>query len=304
MTVQADSSRIKESVRVLLSNIVDYAGLFPPSMLSMEEAVNNYNEYRNGKFAWMLGRFIVPVARLTEFRDEFDKLQNRSDEPWQLSVLAAEDVNSTLRDIKFFNEQNAGQIICDTLEAKANTESKIENTVRALPPGLTTFFEIPPKENLAELVSMIAIRGQSAKIRTGGVTNEEFPHSREIIRFVRTSMAANVPFKATAGLHHPIKCFRPLTYAANAPKGTMHGFMNVLLMAGFARDDYRVSFLEELMEEEFDEAFVFEETGVRWRDEYFLNNSMLGHVRTRGMISFGSCSFTEPVEDLQSLGLI
>ena len=43
----------------------------------------------------------------------------------------------------------------------------------------------------------------SAKLRTGGVVPEAFPKSLDIIRFVRTCAAANVPFKATAGLHHP-----------------------------------------------------------------------------------------------------
>ena len=117
-------------------------------------------------------------------------------------------------------------------------------------------------------------------------------------------MAANVPFKATAGLHHPIHCFRPLTYAPDAPQGTMHGFLNVLMMTGFARESYRVSLLEELMEEEFDEAFKFRENGAGWRGEHFLTAGHLDRLRSRGMISFGSCSFDEPVADLRSLGLL
>jgi hypothetical protein len=117
-------------------------------------------------------------------------------------------------------------------------------------------------------------------------------------------MAANVPFKATAGLHHPIRCYKPLTYAANAPKGTMHGFLNVLLMTGFARESYRVSLLEELMEEEFEEAFTFNETGVKWRDDHFMTTAHILLLRRRGMNSFGSCSFEEPIADLQKLGLL
>ena len=148
------------------------------------------------------------------------------------------------------------------------------------------------------------MKQQRAKLRTGGVVTDDFPKTHEIIRFVRTCMAANVPFKATAGLHHPIRCYKPLTYAENAPQGTMHGFLNVLLMTGFARESYRVSLLEELMEEEFGEAFTFGELDVKWRDDHFLTNSHLSLLRRKGMISFGSCSFDEPIADLQSLGVL
>ena len=90
----------------------------------------------------------------------------------------------------------------------------------------------------------------------------------------------------------------------DAPMGTMHGFLNVLLMTAFARESFRVSLLNDLMEEEFGEAFKFTSTGISWRDEFFLTNGHLMFLRSRGMHSFGSCSFTEPVEDLQELGLL
>lgn len=303
MSAQAVAPPPKQSVRTLLAEIVDYAGLFPPSLVSMKEAAANYASYRAGAHAWMLGRFVVPVARLSEFLEAAEEHLADGD-PWRLSVLAGEDIGSTIRDIKLFNAQNAGRTVCDSLEVKANTVSKIENTVAALPEDLTTYFEISTGENFADLMATLAIRHQRAKIRTGGTTREDFPPTREIVRFVRTCTAANVPFKATAGLHHPIRCYRPLTYAADAPKGTMHGFLNTLLMTGYARDSYRVALLEELMEEEFDEAFAFRDDGVGWRGEYFLSAGQLELLRKKGMISFGSCSFTEPVEDLQGLGLL
>ena len=127
-----------------------------------------------------------------------------------------------------------------------------------------------------------------------------FPTTRDIIRFVRTCMAANVPFKATAGLHHPIRCFKPLTYAPDAPQGTMHGFLNLLLMTGFARESYRVSLLEEVMEEEFEEVFEFHEsTASTWRGRALPHRSPHRTPPRKGMHSFGSCSFDEPVADLQ-----
>ena len=295
----------KESIRILLAGIIDYAGLFPPSEVSMAEAVLNYATYKNSNYNWMLGRFIVPAARLDEFWETARDFVSRDTKSgWRLSILAGEDIYEAIRKTDDFNALNAPHILCDTLEVRATTESKIENTVNALPDYLTAYFEIPNNERLADLVSTLAFLGQRAKIRTGGVTADAFPNPHEIIRFVRTCLAANVPLKATAGLHHPLRCFKALTYAANAPKGTMHGFLNMFLATGFAREGYKSLLLEELLEDEYEEGFEFDDKGVTWRNDYFLNIAQLMRLRQQNIISFGSCSFDEPITDLQAIGLL
>lgn len=294
-----------ESVRVLLQGAIDYAGLFPPSQLSMSEAVINYATYRNSDYNWLLGRFVVPGARLDEFLENAREFISRDDKSlWRLSVLAGENIYETVKQVVQFNEKNAGSVVIDSLEVKASTISKIENTVDVLPGGLTAYFEIALNHNFAELVSALALANQRAKLRAGGVTPEDFPKSRQIIRFVRTCLGANVLFKATAGLHHPIRCYRPLTYESGGPSGTMHGFLNLFLMTTFARESYRPSLLEELMEDEWGEVFKFNENGVAWRGEHALYNWQIERMRNTGLQSFGSCSFDEPVADLQKLGLL
>lgn len=296
---------IKESVRTLLSDIIDYAGLFPPSQVSMSEAVLNYATYKNSNYSWMLSRFVLPAARLDEFLESAkDFISRDSGDVWRLSVLAGEDIYDTLRRIEEFNAKNSSRVVGDVLEVRATTESKIENTVNALPPDLTAYFEIPIDDRLADLISALAIRGQKAKVRTGGVSADAFPPSKSIIRFIRTCLAANVPFKATAGLHHPVRCFKPLTYEANAPQGTMNGFLNMFLTTAFARYGFKPAVLEEIFEDESAANFTFDESGAWWRNEHFLNNSQLERVRQMNIISFGSCSFTEPIEDLQDLNLL
>jgi hypothetical protein len=84
----------------------------------------------------------------------------------------------------------------------------------------------------------------------------------------------------------------------------MHGFLNLFLMTGFARESYQPDMLEELMEEEFAEVFQFDDSGVTWRGESFLSNWHIERLRRLGIHSFGSCSFEEPVEDLKALGLV
>lgn len=304
--IRTDTNSPPASIRTLVSQVIDYAGLFPPSQVTMAEAVINYATYRNSNHQWMLGRFVVPAARLEEFIGIAEEPARRDEAgKWHLAVIAGEDIYETIAAVREFNRCYAElTAIADVIEVKANTVSKIENTLAAMPEGIVPYFEISIGEELPELVSALALRGQRAKIRTGGITPEAFPSSRQIIRFVRTCMAANVPFKATAGLHHPLRCYKPLTYAKDAPYGTMHGFLNMLVMTGFARESYRVSLLEQILEDEFEEAFEFNDYGVNWRGEHFLTNAQLGWLREKGMHSFGSCSFDEPVEDLRNLGLL
>ena len=299
------SETTKESVQTLLSKIVDYAGLFPPSQLSMPEAVINYATYKNSNYNWMLGRFVLPVSRLDEFLETARDFFSRDEKGvWQLSILASGDFHETLRDIEDFNIKNAPNVVCDSLEVKANTPKLIEKVSEAIPSNLTTYFELPLSKDLADLVSTLAIEKQRAKIRMGGVTPKAFPETKEVIRFIRTCLAANVPFKATAGLHHPIRCFKPLTYEPNAPKGTMHGFLNMFLSTAFAREGVDMEILEEVLEDEFAEGFDFQEDSVSWHQEFNLTVSQLSQLREKGIISFGSCSFDEPIEDLQNIGIL
>lgn len=299
------SETTTESVKTLLTEIVDYAGLFPPSGLSMPEAVVNYALYKNSNFNWMLGRFVLPVGRLEEFLLSAKDFFSRDHKGiWRLSVLASDDIYDSVRKIEEFNAANAPGAVIDSIEVKAASVTEIEKIVGAVPDYFTTFFELPIGEDLPELVSSLALNNQRAKIRTGGITPDLFPASSEVIRFIRTCMAANIPFKATAGLHHPIRCFKPLSYEANAPKGTMHGFLNLFLATGFAREGFKPSVLEEVLEEEFEEVFEFDDNGVYWQKEHFLNIQQLAKLREKGAVSFGSCSFDEPIADLQELGIL
>ena len=294
-----------ESIRALLSEIIDYAGLFPPSQLSMAEAVANYANYKMSDYDWMLGRFVVPAARLDEFLDSARGLlpQNESD-VWKLSVLAGDDISETVHRIKNFNRANTPSVICDSIEIKVDTNQMIERVAQVVPANFATYFELPLDGNLDELTKTLAIRGGRAKIRTGGITENAFPKNEQIIRFIKTYLAANVPFKATAGLHHPLRCRKPLTYEKDASVGVMNGFLNVFLATGFLRHGCEENLIDELLEETQAANFSFNADGVLWRQKYFLGTTELKNLREQSIISFGSCSFDEPIADLKEIRLL
>src|SRR6187399_2523893 len=135
---QTGSLKPLESARILLTQVIDYAGLFPPSQSAMSEAGLNYATYRNSNYGWMLGRFILPAARLDEFYESAKEFLPKGREtPWRLSVLAGEDVSVTIRTMNEFNRKYSERAVCDVLEVKAATVSKIENTMASLPKAIT-----------------------------------------------------------------------------------------------------------------------------------------------------------------------
>ena len=292
------------SVRTLLTEIVDYAGLFPPSKLPMAEAVANYAAYLESSYRWMLGRFVVPVARLDEFSINTQAFFDKNGEVWKLSVLAGEDIYQTVEKINDFNREYAGAALIDALEIKADDALEIENIIAHLPENLHAYFELPLDQNLGDSIITLAISGHRAKIRTGGITPEVFPTVEKITRFMRICLAANVPFKCTAGLHHPLRSQRTLTYEPDAPVGKMNGFLNVFLAAAFLQQGYEPKLVYELLKDEHADNFQFRDDGALWRSEYFAHTTQLRVLRERSVISFGSCSFIEPIEDLEEIGLL
>jgi hypothetical protein len=289
-----------ESLKTLLTEIVDYAGLFPPSQVGMTSAVHNYADYLKSENAWMLGRFITPINRLDEFFTEAESLFD--DKAWHLSVISNENLQETVDKINEFNEANADKFVIDAIEVKVSKADEIYHAAKIIPKNLTAYFEFPLTDVLTDVMTALAVTRQRAKIRTGGITQEAFPNSADIIRFMRVCIAANVPFKATAGLHHPLKCVKPLTYEENAPTGMMHGFLNLFLSACFLRQDINNSFVHKLINETDVKNIEFADEGVLWKEEA-IPTQTIAAARAKNAISFGSCSFLEPIEDLQEIGI-
>jgi hypothetical protein len=145
----------------------------------------------------------------------------------------------------------------------------------------------------------VARVGARAKVRTGGVTPEAFPSTASLARFIHACVGAKVPFKATAGLHHALRAEYPLTYEEDSVKGVMFGFLNLFLAAALARDGLAQSDTCAILEESSPGAFQVDDEMIGWRGQR-LDQDALARAR-ESMVSFGSCSFTEPISELQSL---
>ena len=292
-------------LRLLLEHSIDYAGLFPPAALAMRPALENYAAYRSGPDAWALGRFVVPAGRLDELESASTGiLPTASDEPWRLSVLIGTDPAADLRLLEELNCRHAaagaGALVADTVEIKAERVEAVEAALAKLPRGLAAFVELPVTRDPEAALAVIARHGAGAKVRTGGVTEDAFPATDDLLRFLRAVVTSGVPFKATAGLHHPLRARYRLTYQPDSASETMFGFLNLFLAAAFMRNGMSDGDARQLLEERDAASLGFDRNGLSWRG-HRLDASHLAEARRSGLGSFGSCSFEEPIGDLTSL---
>jgi len=313
-----------QSIRSLMAGLVDYAGLYPPAKLPMQAAVEAFAHARAGTEEWILGRFICPASRLEEFSKAAAVLMPGTHatsgyreyadatEPWRVSAIIDGDLRAGLAAIEAFNRKHSaedwGRAAVDAVELKVSRPSEIDDVLERVPDDFFPFIEFPPEVvsagDVRGFVAALAGNGAGAKLRTGGIVPEAFPASAKVAEFLVACDGADVPFKATAGLHHPVRAEHPLTYEPGGLRSVMHGFLNVFLAAAAVRSlgmDARHG--AALLEERDAGAFRFTEEGVRWRDAV-LGSTQLAETREAFALSYGSCSFDEPVRDMSGLGLL
>ncbi len=290
-----------KTISNLVRGLVDYAGLFPPAQLDMAAAAAEYARQRESGDAWILARFVVPVGRLDELAGELP-----GGDPWPLSVLAGADPEADRQQIDAFNESGraaTGRAVIESVELKASSAEEIAAKAPVFA-ALETYFEIPHDEDPGALMRALAEHGASAKIRTGGIVADAIPSSAEVARFIVAAARTGVAFKATAGLHHPLRGEYRLTYEADSASATMHGYVNVFLAAALVRRyGLREGEIQALLEERDPQAFEVADRSVRWRG-HTLDHAAIAEAREGFATSYGSCSFREPVDELRQLHLI
>jgi hypothetical protein len=295
--------------RALLEGSIDYAGLFPPAALDLGSAVREFATYLESEQSWALGRLVIPVGRLAELETVAGALMPRrpSPHPWRLTALAGLDTAGDARAVGEFNcrhsADGAPAASVDAIEAKADTVGAVDRLLGSVPEHLQAYVEVPIGQDPTPLVEEIAHHGGRAKVRTGGITTAAFPATADLARFIRVCAESQVAFKATAGLHHPLRGDYRLTYASDSAQGRMFGFLNVFLAAAYARSGLGEADLVALLEETSSGAFEVTADAIAWRCQR-LDLGAIRRARAQVVISFGSCSFTEPVGELAALGLI
>ncbi|MDP9018229.1 MAG: hypothetical protein M3N19_07905 [Candidatus Eremiobacteraeota bacterium] len=304
-----------DATHALFENLIDYAGLFPPAELEVEPAVEEYDTLRQGARAWMLGRFILPASRVFEVCEQIGQ-----GDPFPLSVIVdggsdpvAWLTTATARLATVVQASTGNPIRVEALEVPVPPPAAARDTYDSVIAqfgmvahnaglrGLPIFVELTRDAQWERLLpgamAALARAKFGAKLRCGGVVQTAFPTSEQIAAFVRAAYEHEVPFKATAGLHHPVRRRDPGTGLL------MHGFLNLLAATLFIRDGAGDQEVIEILEERDEAAFRLAPDTFSWRERSAsLHEIQVG--RKSGLISYGSCSVEEPVGDLIALNML
>ncbi len=291
--------------RALLAGLIDYAGLFPPAGLGMPEVVANYATYRTRPDAYALARLVVPVARLEEFEQAWARLDDalREGPPWPISALAGPEPRRDRTAIADFNRRrSADGPRIEALELRVATVAQADAVLSLPAEGVEVYCELPLSVELPALVAAVRRAGARAKIRTGGVQPGDIPSPEAVLGFLGRCAAERLPFKATAGLHHPVRGVAPLTYEADSPCATMFGYLNVVLAAAVLWGGGPEGEALSLLTAERSLPIRFRPDRIEWNG-VGVSAEAIGRARREFILAIGSCSFTEPMSEIRAHGL-
>ncbi|MFG3341353.1 hypothetical protein [Glycomyces sp. NPDC048151] len=274
-------------IPALLAALCDDAAVFPPGNAPLAYAVRAYGARRRVWYADLAGPLVLPAAALPRLAP----LLPRGDAPLPLSVTFPDGPAGVAAALA---HAAALPVELRSIEVAVPGEARPAAFLEALAatlddaPELDVYVEIP--RGLRQTAFIEAVAGRyRAKFRTGGVRAELYPDEAELAGAVAAAVAVGLPFKATAGLHHAIR---------NTDRDTgfeQHGFLNLLaatdaLASGVSEREARA-----LLAERDGHAVA---SWVRGLDE-----SRARRAR-EAFLSFGTCSITDPLNELTALGLV
>jgi hypothetical protein len=288
--------------------LVDYAGLFAPASLSMSNAVTEYTRHRSGSNAWVVGRFLCRASQLTKLAAEATSTFGRGETPWSVSVIFDLPAGESAALAIDFQTEMDPVISISAAEAKLAepTTDSVEtllNAMMSVAPEIVPFVEVDRSSSIPAQIEVVAHelearrRVGGAKLRCGGTTVDQFPKSQEVAEFLIAVTNHRLPFKATAGLHQPIRHF-------DADLGVeRHGFVNVLMAAAIAESGSDIDTVEAVIADPDPDSFSISTAFATWRG-HEVPGSALRRVRRSGFVAYGSCDFDKPIEALEQLGFL
>ena len=264
------------ALRDSLRGAFDYAGLFPPADLPLEQAIANYAAYRESEHRDLLGSFVCPSNRLAEL----ESLVPGGGE-WPLAVVGVSDLPRDFDAVLAFNQRMQGVARIRSFELPFDGVSPIPGGLKSMQgKGVRVYLEGPWSGNGMESVTSF---GLQAQLRMGGAEQAAFPSAAVVAAWLRKGAELALPFRATAGLQHPVRCVRFLSWGPDNTTARMHGFLNLVAATSAAS---RGGPVERLLESEEPSELL----------PWLGGNCLLQGLAT--------CSFEEPVAGLQDLRLI
>lgn len=264
------------------SGLVDDAAIFPPGDVPLPDAVDAHVGRRDEWYADLVGSFVVTDTKVPEILT-----------PLRLAVVVsggAGGVEPALRLAERGGHEVAGvEVALRDLDDLAGNARRVATAADGcgVPPEqvYVELPHVPDTGSWLRAADAVAEGGLRLKFRTGGLETHLFPPAHALARWIDAALDRETPFKCTAGLHNAVR-------HTGDDGFEHHGFLNVLVATVRAFDGAGTHEVVELLEERDPDAVV-----AAAADED------LTRAR-RWFTSFGSCSVTEPLDDLLALGLL
>lgn len=288
---------MKASLEWLLGGSIDYAGIFPPASLSLDDAARKYANHRSGSESWIVNRFVCPVDKLSNLT----KLIPFAGEPWSVSALGSgmTTLKEDLELIHAFHSAIEGRAEVECYEVKADGPLKLGRALSQIASEIgACYVELPWDDSMPDAIHALAqTEGVNAKARCGGATAAAYPSAEELAMFLKECIDLDLAFKLTAGLHHA------LPQRDNQSGGEMHGFLNVFIATALCGEyDLSAGEVADILRVADRGAFQFGRESIEY-EEMEIDHEAIEDCRVL-FESYGSCSISEPIEDLEKLGLV
>lgn len=279
-------------VPALLRALVDDAGLFPPERLPMAEAAARHRADEVAAHPMLTHRFLCPVSRIGDLQGQLGERDR-----FRLGLIADTGIEGVRAALEEAGTDR--RLVVELVEVplaegdQAAVVAKALDELAGLPAGVAAYLEPKREPGWLDAVTVAASHrtggSRGLKVRCGGVRAELFPSAAELAAFVRNCVEAGVPFKATAGLHHAVRYRDPATGFDH------HGFLNLLVAAGLAVQHAQVTEVE---------AALGLADGAELVALARALDGETARTTRQLLVSYGSCSTNEPIEDVTVLGLV
>jgi len=290
------------------AGLIDYAGLFPPASLSMEDAVTEYRGSRASDVRWVLGRFLCTASRLEELASVATAGFRSGDAPWQIGMVVDMGPGAAASLGGDFHREMSPAMVLTVAEAKLVAPAVVDagsliDSLATIDRDLAIYIEIdssgPIDAQLHDIASALRERGRSggAKLRCGGLAAGDFPSVETVASFIWEAAMLSLPFKATAGLHQPIRHFDDEVGAWR------HGFVNLLVACAACDSGEDIETVTRIVGETDPSAFEFTPMAASWRG-LVIPGSAIRRARRSGLVAYGSCDLAEPLGAVASLGFL
>jgi hypothetical protein len=269
------------------SGLVDDAATFPPGDVPLPDALDAFGNRHDEWYADLVGSFVVTDTRLPEVPVEVPVSVVATGGAGAVAGVAAlaarrghrlTGIEFAVRDLDDV-AGNVRRIVAAVDAARAD----------GLPDETAIYVELPQAETTASWLAaadVVAEAEAHLKFRTGGVEAHLFPDAPTVAAWIDAALDRETSFKCTAGLHHALR------HRDHDTGFEHHGFLNVLLATRRAFDGGTVAEVAEVLDDRYTNDLVA-----------LARPSDLAGAR-RWFTSFGSCSVTDPLDDLLGLGLL